>query len=212
MLVLLAASFRPPAGAQPRVAFPPMMQGGDKFSGGAVPFAPLGTAGDGSTANAGSLNGMSGHSIATRTGTGTGLPGRAMSPRERRAYETNPAVRVRRRAAEGAAAAGLGRSSSSLTPARARPAVPAVRTAPPSGEAASAATTAGVDLELRAMIQSNTANKKAAAQSRFDALVAEQDALIEAIHAERQAAKAELEEEFAKIDKQAEAAMALAME
>ena len=62
------------------------------------------------------------------------------------------------------------------------------------------------------MIQSNTANKKAAAQSRFDALVAEQDALIEAIHAERQAAKAELEEEFAKIDKQAEAAMALAME
>ena len=179
-----------------------MMQGGDRFSGGAVPFAPIGTAGDGSTANANSLGGMSGHSIAASR---TGLPGRGRSPRERRAYESSAQSRVRRRAQEGAAAAGIVRSGSSPSPAAAR-AWPAVQAA-----TTSAPLTGGVDLQLRQMIQSTTADKKAAAQSRYDAHVAEQDALIEAIHAEREAAKAELEEEFSKIDKQAEAAMDLAM-
>ena len=54
------------------------------------------------------------------------------------------------------------------------------------------------------MIQSTKADKKAAAQSRYDAHVAEQDALIEAIYVEREAAKAQLEEELFKIDKQTE--------
>ena len=62
------------------------------------------------------------------------------------------------------------------------------------------------------MIQTTTAEKKAAAQSRYDALVAEQESLIAAFAEERQVAKAELEQELARIDEQAEAAMALAMQ
>ena len=61
------------------------------------------------------------------------------------------------------------------------------------------------------MIQATTAEKKAAAQGRYDALVAEQESLMAALEQEREVAKAELEQALAKIDKQAEAAMILAM-
>ena len=90
-----------------------------------------------------------------------------------------------------------------MTRRSARPATVQPVTAAPSGE---------VDLELRQIIQTTTADKKAAAQSRFDALVAEQESLIAAFAEEREVAKAELEKELARIDEQAEAAMALAMQ
>ena len=220
LLLALATAPTPPLAAHHhlRMAAPVMVQ--DKFSGGAVPFAPIGTAGDGSTASVASMSGMSGHVPTSRHG----LPGRGRVPlngrdaREQRAVlEGTPQSRARRRAAEAAGAAGLTRTIAATggygrlgavggTMAR-RPAPQAAAiqpaTAAPSGE---------VDLELRQMIQTTTADKKAAAQSRYDALVAEQESLIAAFAEEREVAKAELEQELARIDEQAEAAMALAMQ
>ena len=182
---------------------PPMMQISDKC-GGAVPFAPLGTAGGGSSATTAAMSGMTGAAISSRT------PGRV--PQQRNRWPLDPNVK---------SVLDLQRGSVAPAPARAQAgggvgaaAAQFQRLAEgtaAAGNAAGAADSAASPDNLRAMIEATTAEKKSAVKSRYDALLQQKDEQLAALSAEREAVLAELERECDKIDTEAAAALAFAV-
>ncbi|EOD25276.1 hypothetical protein EMIHUDRAFT_433891 [Emiliania huxleyi CCMP1516] len=180
---------------------PPMMQISDKC-GGAVPFAPLGTAGGGSSATTAAMSGMTG--AVRRT------PGRV--PQQRNRWPLDPNVK---------SVLDLQRGSVDAAPARAQAgggvgaaAAQFQRLAEgtaAAGNAAGAADSAASPDGLRAMIEATTADKKSAVKARYDALLQQKDEQLAALSAEREAVLAELERECDKIDTEAAAALAFAV-
>lgn len=176
------------------------MQISDKC-GGAMPFAPLGTAGGGSSASNAAMNGETGQGMPRRQNRGSAwrldpnVVGALDVRRQPGSARGRPSVEVGR----------LGSAPAAPLPAASRPA---------GGGALSGAGWTGGDASssasLRALIDATSAEKKAALKARYDAYLREKDEQIAAISAEREAAHAEFESELAKIDTEAAAAIAFA--